>query len=83
MNELLSETNSNPELDPLGSLVDADMASYYHWINQQRLVGAEHSSFLVWFEGQSQALVVAPSLPRGVSSDSAMNLKALLSLATG
>jgi len=83
MNELLSESSSNPELDPLGSLVDADMASYYHWINQQRLAGAEHSSFLVWFEGQSQALVVAPSLPRGVSSDSAMNLKALLSLATG
>ena len=76
-------TNSNPQLDPLGSLVDADMGSYYHWINQQRLAGAEHSSFLVWFEGQSQALVVAPSLPRGASSDSAMDLKALLSLATG
>ena len=82
MNELLSETNSNPELDPLGSLVDADMASYYHWINQQRLAGAEHSSFLVWFEAHSQALVIAPSLPRGVSSDSVLDLKALLSLAT-
>jgi hypothetical protein len=83
MNELLSEANSNPQLDPLGSLVDADMGSYYHWINQQRLAGAEHSSFVVWFEGQSQALVVAPSLPRGASSDSALDLKALLLLATG
>jgi hypothetical protein len=83
MNELLSNANANPELDPVGSLVDADMGAYYHWINQQRLPGAEHSSFLVWFEGHSQALVIAPSLPRGVTSDSAMDLKGLLSLATG
>ncbi len=82
MNELLSNTNANPELDPLGSLVDADMGAYYHWINQQRLPGAEHSSFLVWFEGHGDALVIAPSLPRGVTSDSAMNIKGLLSLAT-
>ncbi len=82
MNELLSSTNANPELDVSGSLVDADMAAYYHWINQQRLPGAEQSSFLVWFEGHNQALVIAPSLPRGVTSDSAMDLKALLSLAT-
>ncbi len=44
MNELLSNTNAKPELDILGSLVDADMAAYYHWINQQRLPGAEQSS---------------------------------------
>jgi hypothetical protein len=82
MNELLSSTNANPELDLTGSLVDADMAAYYHWINQQRLPGAEQSSFLVWFEGHNQALVIAPSLPRGVQSGSAMDLKGLLSLAT-
>lgn len=82
MNELLSSPNANPELDLLGSLVDADMGAYYHWINQQRLPGAEQSSFLVWFEGHNQALVVAPSLPRGVHSDSPMDLKGLLALAT-
>ena len=81
MNELLSNPNANPELDPNGSLVDADMGAYYHWINQQRLEGAEQSSFLVWFEGHSQALVIAPSLPRGAQSDSSMDLKQLLSLA--
>ena len=81
MNELLSNTNANPELDPTGSLIDADMAAYYHWINQQRLPGAEQSSFLVWFEGHNQALVIAPSLPRGVQSDSAMDLSGLISLA--
>ena len=82
MNELLSNANANPELDPEGSLVDADMGAYYHWINQQRLQDAEHSSFVVWFEGHSQALVIAPSLPRGGLSDSEMDLKRLLSLAT-
>jgi hypothetical protein len=82
MNELLSNANANPELDLPGSLVDADMAAYYHWINQQRLPGAEQSSFLVWFEGHNQALVIAPSLPRGVQSESVMDLKGLLSLAT-
>jgi hypothetical protein len=81
MNELLSNPNANPELDPEGSLVDADMGAYYHWINQQRLEGAEQSSFLVWFEGHSQALVIAPSLPRGTQSDSPMDLKQLLALA--
>ena len=82
MNELLSNTNTSPEVDLTGSLVDADMAAYYHWINQQRLQGAEQSSFLAWFEGHNQALVVSPSLPRGVQSDSAMDLKGLLALAT-
>ncbi|MEO6816159.1 MAG: hypothetical protein ABI177_05610, partial [Edaphobacter sp.] len=81
MNELLSNSSANPELDLTGSLVDADMAAYYHWINQQRLQGADSSSFLVWFEGHAQALLIAPSLPRGVQSDSAMDLKELLSLA--
>jgi hypothetical protein len=81
MNELLAASSSRPELDPAGSLVDADMAAYYHWLNQQRLPGAERSAFLVWLEGQQQALVIAPSLPRGVQSDSAMDLKALLGVA--
>jgi len=83
MNGLLATADAHPELDPAGSLVDADMAAWYHWLNQQRLSGADRSAFLVWFEARQQALVVAPSLPRGVQSDSAMDLKALLSLALG
>lgn len=82
MNELLSSSDASPELDPIGSLVDADMAAYYHWINQQRLPGAEQSSFLVWFEGQNEALVVAPSLPRGAQTSSPKDLKELVELAT-
>jgi hypothetical protein len=83
MNELLSGTGSNAEVDPTGSLIDADMAAYYQWINQRRLPGSEKSSFLVWFEGHSQALAIGPSLPRGAESNSALTLGELLSLAAG
>jgi len=79
MNELLSNNNSNPELDFTGSLIDADMGAYYNWINQQRLSGSEHSSFLVWFEGHSQALAIGPALARGTASSSVADLGELLS----
>ncbi len=39
MNELLAEHQRPPELDPQGSLIDADMGAYYTWLNQQRLSG--------------------------------------------
>lgn len=65
MNELLAGTQQKPELDPQGSLIDADMGAYYTWINQQRLPGADRSSFLVWFEDHNEAVAVGPSLARG------------------
>jgi len=83
MNELFANSTVTNELDPAGSLIDADMAAYYHWVNQQRLHGAEQSAFLVWWEGQNQAVVIAPTLPRGARSDSSLNLKSLVALATG
>ena len=82
MSELLANSSVPGELDPAGSLVDADMAAYYHWVNQQRLHDADKSAFLVWWEGQIQAVVIAPTLPRGVRSDSSMDLKSLIALAT-
>jgi hypothetical protein len=83
MNELLSNVGTKAEVDTMGSLIDADMAAYYQWINQQRLPGSEQSSFLVWFEGHNQAFAIAPSLPRGAESHSALNLGELLALAAG
>jgi len=82
MNELLANGKANVELDPLGSLIDADMGAYYHWINQQRLPGADRSSFLVWFEGHNQALAIAPSLPRGTESSTEIDVGRLVSLVT-
>jgi hypothetical protein len=81
MNELLSDAGGSPGLDPAGSLVDADMGAYYHWINQQRLSGAPQSVFLAWFEDHQQAVVVSPSLPHGVESTSPVDLHKLLHLA--
>jgi hypothetical protein len=78
MNELLSGLRPNAELDPAGSLVDADMGSYYTYLNQQRLAGAEKSAFLVWFEGHNEAVAIGPAMPRGTQSSNPTDLKQLL-----
>jgi hypothetical protein len=79
MNELLSASAKSPaEVDVIGSLVDGDFAAYYNWLNQQRLAGAEQSSFLVWFEGHSQALAIGPTIARGTESRSAADLQQVL-----
>jgi hypothetical protein len=79
MNELLSVSAGHEELDPIGSLIDADMGAYYNWLNQQRLPGAEKSSFLVWFEGHSYALAIGPSLARGTESNTVADVREMLS----
>ena len=79
MNELLSASDRGSDPDLIGSLVDADMGAYYNWINQQRLPGAEQSSFLVWFENHSTAVVIGPSVPRGTESNGATDIGKLLS----
>ena len=78
MNELLSAMPNLAEVDPLGSLTDADMGAYYNWVNQQRLVGAAESRFLVWFEGHNSALAIGPAMARNTTSDSESDLKKVL-----
>lgn len=82
MNELLSANVAQPVLDFVGSLIDADMGAYYNWINQQRLPGAEQSSFIVWFEGHNQAVAIGPGTPRGTESKSPADLRQLLEWTT-
>ena len=82
MNEMLSGSDSHIELDPIGSLIDADHSAYYNWLNQQRLPGREQSSFLVWFENRSEAVAIGPSMPRGTESTTAADLRTLLSWMT-
>ena len=81
MNELITAVPESAELDLVGSLVDGDMGAYYNWLNQQRLPGADQSSFLVWFEGHNQALVIGPAMPRGTESSSTADLSQLLTMA--
>jgi hypothetical protein len=78
MNEMLSNTSSGG-VDLVGSLRDGEMGAYYQWINQQRLPG--EGSYLVWFEGHRDALVIGPAMPRGATSSSEKNLGELLELA--
>jgi hypothetical protein len=81
MNELLYGKTAI-ELDPAGSLVDADMGAYYNWLNQKRLSGAAESSFLAWYEDHSEAVIIGPTVPRGTKSDNPTNFKELLSWIT-
>jgi hypothetical protein len=54
------------------------MGACYNWINQQRLPGAEKSSFLVWFEGHDTALAISPSLTAGSESTKSTALRDVL-----
>ena len=78
MNELLGESQRRPELDPEGSLRDADMAAYYTWLNLQRLSGAEKASYVVWFENHGQAVAVGPGRQAGVVSAGKVELADLI-----
>ena len=78
MNVLLAEAQRPPELDPQGSLIDADMSAYYTWVNQQRLAGADKAAFLVWFEDHQEAVVIAPGFPQGKQSSDSTDLKDLV-----
>lgn len=77
MNELLAEKDQ-AEPDPVGSLIDADFGAYYNWINQNRLPGAEKSSFLAWFENHSEVVAIGPAVPRGTSSSAETDLRQLV-----
>lgn len=78
MNELLEPKPAGVELDPEGSLLDADMGAYYIWIDQQRLSGSAESLFIAWFEGHDKAIAIGPDLPRGTESNQPANMKQLL-----
>jgi hypothetical protein len=78
MNELLAENSKRPDLDPQGSLVDADMGAYYHWLNQQRLAGAEQSGFLAWFENHGEAVAVGQGFAKAKTAEAPVELENLV-----
>jgi hypothetical protein len=77
MNVLLAEAQRRPELDPQGSLIDADMGAYYTWVNQQRLPGAEKATFLAWFEDHGEAVAIGPRMQAASVSNEAVQLAEL------
>jgi hypothetical protein len=78
MDEMISESSQEMGVDPQGSLIDADMGSYYIWLNQCRLPGANASSFLVWFEEHGIACCVSPLHKPGTESDQPVDLAQLI-----
>lgn len=77
-NALVAAAESKTDLDPSGSLVDAEMGAYYAYLELMRLPHSEKSAFLVWFEDQAQALVAGPGVPAGTVSDSSTTIADLL-----
>ena len=79
MNEMLTEASGKPDVDPRGSLIDADMGAYYTWLNQQRLTGADQATFLAWFEAGSEAVAIGPKFKRDFVSDESVTLAEIVS----
>jgi hypothetical protein len=78
MNGAMIGERTPADLDAEGALIDADMGAYYTWLNQMRLPDADRSSFLVWFENHREALVISPSVARGLESSREVDLSRLL-----
>jgi hypothetical protein len=78
-NEMVVAAESAADLDPDGSLIDADMSAYYAYLEMRRLAGTENSAFLVWFENHSQAFVAGPRILPGTVSASSVTIPDLLS----
>jgi len=81
MKDMLAEARTPPELDPRGSLVDADMGAYYTWLNQQRLAGGDSARFIAWSQEHRQAVAIGPELPKGTESAAPINFSSLLGAA--
>jgi len=78
MNELLAGTGDRNAIDAAGSLIDADMGTYYTWIDQRRLTGAAKATLIAWSEAHGQAIVAGPNAPRGVTATSPMSMRQVL-----
>lgn len=79
MTEMLTGTAPSEAPDLPGSFVDADMAAYYTWINQQRLPGAKTSAFLALCQSRGQAVAIGPGLPANTTATDPLALPKLLS----
>jgi hypothetical protein len=77
-NAMVAAASNRTDLDPDGSLIDADMAAYYAYLELMRLPGSDKAALLVWFEGHSQAFVASRNIPAGTQSDSPTTVAELL-----
>jgi hypothetical protein len=78
MNDLISHGSQPITLDPHGSLIDADMGTYYTWLNLMRLPEAKRDTLIACHEGGRQAIAVSPSMAAGAISLQACDLQQIL-----
>ncbi|HEV2133505.1 MAG TPA: hypothetical protein VGR47_04525 [Terracidiphilus sp.] len=78
-NALVADALNTNDIDPEGSLIDADMAAYYSYLELKRLPGADRARFLVWFEGHPEAFTAGPGIAAGTVNESQTDMAELLS----
>ena len=77
-NAMVAAAGNTTDLDPDGSLIDADMAAYYAYLEMMRLPGSDAAVFLAWFENHSEAFVAGRHVPPATVSDLPTNMNNLL-----
>jgi hypothetical protein len=80
LKDTLTDSPGPTKIDCEGSLIDADLAAYYTWVNLNRLQGFEESRFLAWSEAYRQAVAIGPGLPRGAHASEPIALDRVLHL---
>lgn len=65
-------------LDPQGSLRDAEMGAFYHWIEMQRITAPDRLTFIAWVEEHSYAVVCGPGAAAGATSTAPLTLQQTL-----
>lgn len=77
-NAMVATAGSAADLDPDGSLIDADMGAYYAYLETMRMPGSDNAAFLVWFEGHSQVFIAGRGISAGTVNDSPVDVSDLL-----
>jgi hypothetical protein len=68
--------NATPHgLDTQGSLRDAEMGAFYHWIEMQRITALGELTFIAWAEEHPYAVVCGPGAAAGAISTSPLTLQ--------
>lgn len=78
MNEMFSTAKAEPAPDFAGSLVDADFAAFYTWINLNRLANPQPARLIAWSQAHGQAIAIGPDCPRGVEAPNRTSISELL-----
>ena len=81
MNTMVQSSSGEAELDPNGSLIDADMAAYYTWLEMARQPAGANGVLVAWAAERREAVILGPSVTRGVTMSSPTTVRGLLQMA--